>query len=264
MTRPKWQDLNAYVDGELPPDAAARVAQAVAADRELAGRVAALTQLKAAAGEALTVDPADVPALHLPGPAIHRPTSIRRRQLAYAAVALLLVLVGVAGLWSMSRPDAAQAWLAAAEAHHLEWLASQAAPAPIDERSVALTASRGAPQRVPDLGFARLRLAHVAIDASGEQPGLFVGYVGFNGCRLGLWIGPAAGGLATALVEHRNQNLTSFTWKVGSTGYAVIARNMDEQRLEAIAGRLEQATRLAAETRIAGLSHPAMDAPCTA
>src|SRR3546814_18345701 len=76
---------------------------------------------------------------------------------------------------------------------------------------------------------------------------LFVGYVGVNGCRLGLWIAPAAEGLGADLTEHRERNLTSYTWRVENTGYAVLAADMDERRLSAIARRLEQATRKAAE-----------------
>lgn len=264
MTRPKWQDLNAYVDGELPADAAAEVARAVAADWKLAERVAALAQLRAAVGQALAVNPSEIPPLHLP----IRAASSRRRNpgqlFAYAAASLLVVLVGLASLWAISQRDAAQVWLAAAQARHQEWLANEPDPIPIDEGSVAVTASHGALERVPDLAFARLRLAHVAIDASGQKPGLFVGYVGVNGCRLGLWIAPAAEGLTADLTEYRERNLTSFTWRVGSTGYAVLAADMDERRLAAIARHLEQMTRMAAETRIAGRADPAMEAPCTA
>src|SRR3546814_7839019 len=93
---------------------------------------------------------------------------------------------------------------------------------------------------------------------------LFVGYVGVNGCRLGLWIAPAAEGLGADLTEHRERNLTSYTWRVENTGYAVLAAGMDERRLSAIARRLEQATRKAAETSVAGRADPAMEAPCAA
>lgn len=264
MTGPSWQDLNAYVDGELSADAAAEVARAVAADRKLAERVAALAQLKAAAGEALAVDPSDIPPLPLPDAASSR-RRMPRRLTAYAAAALLVLLGGgLASLWAISHRDAAQVWLMAAQARHQEWLNSEPDPVPIDESSVALTASRGASGRVPDLTFARLKLAHVAIDSSGRQPGLFVGYVGFNGCRLGLWIAPAAEAVTAELTEHRGPDLRSFTWRVGSTGYAVLAADMDEHRLSAIARRLQQMTRREAETRLAGRADPAMDAPCAA
>lgn len=264
MTGPTWQNLNAYVDGELSADAAAEVARAVAADGRLAERVAALAQLKAAAGEALAVDPSEVPPLHLPAAAASSRRRIPGRLAACAAASLLVVLVGLASLWAISQRDEAQVWLAAAQVRHQEWLSSEPDPVPIDEGAVALTASQGALGRVPDLTFARLRLAHVSIDASGRQPGLFVGYVGVNGCRLGLWIAPAAEAVTAELTEHREPDLTSFTWRVGSTGYAVIATDMDEHRLTAIARRLEQLTRREAETRIAGRADPAMDAPCAA
>lgn len=264
MTGPTWQDLNAYVDGELSADAAAEVARAVAADGRMAERVAALAQLKAAAGEALAVDPSEIPPLHLPAAAASSLRRIPRRLAPGAAASLLVALVGLASLWAILDRDAAQVWLATAQMRHQEWLSSEPDPVPIGEGAVALTASQSAPERVPDLTFARLRLAHVAIDASGRQPGLFVGYVGANGCRLGLWIAPAAEALTTQLTEHREPDLTSFTWRVGSTGYAVIAGGMDERRLAAVARRLEQMTRKAAETRIADRADPAMDVPCAA
>jgi len=268
MTGPSWQDLNAYVDGELPPDAAAEVASAIAADRELASRVAALAQLKATAGDALAVDPAEVPELRLPGPAAGSLIPGRWRWPASAAAVLLVVALGIAGGiggWSaVWGPSPAHAWLAAAETRHLSWLADEEHPVPVDELAVMLTAAPDTPQRVPDLGFARLAVAHLEIDASGRQPGLFVGYVGINGCRLGLWIGPAAGGLAADLVEHRDTQLHSFSWRVGDTGYAVMARDMDARRLAAIARHLEQLTRSGPESRVAHHDSAAVDAPCMA
>src|SRR3546814_18328375 len=77
-------------------------------------------------------------------------------------------------------------------------------------------------------------------------------------------ISPAAEGLGADLTEHRERNLTSYTWRVENTGYAVLAADMDERRLSAIARRLEQATRKAAETSVAGRRAPATEAPCAA
>src|SRR3546814_10795929 len=173
MTRPTWQDRNAYVDGERPADTAAEVARAVAADWKLAERVAALAQLKASAGEALAVSPSEIPPLHLPRHAVPARRRIPGRLFACAAASLLVVLAGLASLSAISHRDTGQVWLAAAQARHQEWLVQAPAPVPIDGGSVALTASQGAAEGVPDLAFARLRLAHVAIDASGQQPGLF-------------------------------------------------------------------------------------------
>lgn len=264
MTGPSWQDLNAYVDGELPPDAAAEVAGAIAADRELAGRVAALAQLKATTGSALAVDPDEAPQLRLPRPGGRPSITARWRWPASAAAVVLVAVLGIAGWSELAGRNAGETWLAAAESRHLVWLADEPHAVPIDDRAIALAAAPDAPSRVPDLGFARLTVAHLAVDPSGRQPGLYVGYVGINGCRLGLWIAPAAAGLAADLAEHREAGLHSFTWRVGGTGYAVMARNMDDRRLAAIARHLEQLTRSGPETRLAGREGAAADAPCLA
>ena len=57
--RPSWEELNAYVDGELSPPDRAEVAAALAARPALAHRVAVLSKLKAAAGEATETAAAD-------------------------------------------------------------------------------------------------------------------------------------------------------------------------------------------------------------
>jgi hypothetical protein len=61
IERPDSTELNAYVDGELPPDQAARVAQAIADDRELAKEVAALLRLKTATMAAFDREPPALP-----------------------------------------------------------------------------------------------------------------------------------------------------------------------------------------------------------
>lgn len=264
MTKPSWTDLNAYVDGELPPDAAARIAAAIASDGELAAWVAALARLKAATGDALAVDPAEVPDIRLSRPAARPTARTGWRWPAIAAGILLAVVIGMAG-WSLApNPSATRAWLAAAEARHADWLADDPHPVPVDERAVILTDVPGGPERVPDLGLAHLSVAHLTVDASGRQPGLYIGYVGVNGCRLGLWIGPAPEGLPADLTEHRDAEAHSFTWRVGDMGYAVMARDMDARRLTAVAGYLERLTRTGVETRTAGLDGAAADAPCIA
>ena len=45
--RPDWATLNAYVDGELQPGEAARVARAVASDHALADATATIARLRA-------------------------------------------------------------------------------------------------------------------------------------------------------------------------------------------------------------------------
>lgn len=262
MTKPSWTDLNAYVDGELAPDAAAEIAAAIAADGAVAARVAVLARLKAATGEALAADPSELPAIRLARPA-PRPGFLRIRRWRRVAAGIALAgAIGVAG-WSLARgPDATAAWVAAVEDRHRSWLAADPSPAPVDDGAVTLAEAPGGTGRVPDLGFAKLSVAHLVVEASGRQPGLYVGYVGTNGCRLGLWIGPAPDGLAAGLTERRDGDLLGFTWRIGETGYAVMAQGMDPRRLTAIAAHLERSLRAASAIRIAGLGG-ATEAPCT-
>jgi anti-sigma factor RsiW len=270
MTKPSWTDLNAYVDGELAPDAAADIAAAIAADGGLAAQVAALARLKVATGEALTPDPSDVPPVALVRPArrpaflgIRPPSGIGHWRSVAAGLALAL-FVGMAGWLPAPGPDAAAAWIAAVEARHRSWLAADPHPVPVDERAVMLADAPGRTGRVPDLGFANLSVAHLVVETSGRQPGLYIGYVGANGCRLGLWIGPAPDALAAGLTERRNGDVQGFTWRIGETGYAVMAHGMDPQRLTAIAAHLEHSLRAAPGTRVAGLAEDSGETPCTA
>lgn len=264
MTKPSWTDLNAYIDGELPPGAAAEIAAAIAADAKLAAEVAALARLKAATGDALAVDPTEVPPIRLPRPAVRPVSRFGRHRPAIAAGLLLAVVIGLASWSLVPNSHATGVWLAAIEARHVGWLADDPHPEPIDGDAIVLASAADGPGRVPDLGPAGLSVAHLAVDASGRMPGLYVGYVGVNGCRLGLWIGPAPEGMPADLTERRAAETHSFTWRVGDTGYAVLARDMDERRLTAIAGYLERLTRTGPETRLAGIEDEAADAPCTA
>lgn len=264
MTKPSWTDLNAYIDGELPPGAAAEIAAAIAEDARLATEVAALARLKAAASDALAIDPTEVPPIRLPRPAARPVSRLGWCRPAIAAGLLLAVVIGLAS-WSLApNSHATGVWLAAIETRHVGWLADDPHPKPIDGDAIVLASAADSPRRVPDLGSAGLSVAYLSVDASGRMPGLYVGYVGVNGCRLGLWIGPAPEALPADLTERRDAETHSFTWRVGDTAYTVLARDMDERRLTAIAGYLERLTRAGPEMRLAGIEDDAADAPCTA
>ena len=83
--------LNAYIDGELEPDQAAKVAAALAADREAAAQVATLTKLRATVKVAAPV-PAPPPFV-LPQA---RPRLARSQP--WAAAACIPLLIGMASL----------------------------------------------------------------------------------------------------------------------------------------------------------------------
>src|SRR5687767_1636581 len=127
MKTPDWTDLNAYVDGELGPDAAAEIAACVAADPFVAAQVSTLARLKAATAAALNPPPAEVPEIRL-GRGV-RESGRRRHGVRAAAAAVLLVIAFGLGQWLWPRPDAVpdpiQAWLQQATERHAQWLAAE-------------------------------------------------------------------------------------------------------------------------------------------
>ena len=86
-----WTTLNAYVDGELEPDQTAKVAAALAHDREAAAQVATLTKLRAAV-KAASPMPAPPPF------ALPRTRSRAMRWAPWAAAACLALFIGAASL----------------------------------------------------------------------------------------------------------------------------------------------------------------------
>ena len=264
MKMPGWIDLNAYVDGELSPDAAAEVAARVATDPSAAAQVAALTRLKAATVAALSPAPAEMPKIRLDRRG--RASPWRRHGARAAAAAVLLTVVLGLGQMLWPRPDAAQAWLQQATERHAQWLAAEREPAPISPLAIMTADAPDGPAWIPDLAVARLAVAHVAATEADGRPELYVGYVGVNGCRLGLWVGPAPALLSMGLTEHRKGAVTSFTWRADDIGYAVMARGMDEARLRAVAAHLEATTRRrldrSGETQLARRPGAGADAPC--
>ncbi|HEV7368734.1 hypothetical protein [Arenibaculum sp.] len=253
--KPSWAILNAYVDGELGPEAAAEVARAVADDRELARQVAALARLKAAAAEAMAPPAGAAPRL----PA-GRARPAGRRLLPAAAAALALAVLG--GLWQhAARTDPTGAWLDAVEERHARWVEADPRPSPILAAPASTPAAAAGEGRIPDLGPMRLEVAHATSFAQEGRRVLHVGYVGVNGCRLSLWIGPAPAGLPAELAEHREDGAHVLTWRAGDTAYAAVARGMDAGRLKAVARYVEDRSR-GAVTRLAGAEAEGSGAPC--
>jgi len=256
---PDWTELNAYVDGELDGEAAARVAAAVAGDGRLARQVARLARLKSA------VQASGEPA---PGPLL--PSVRPRRRSGLAASFLLLALLGGAlavglqrdsGSTAGTAPDA----LARAEVLHADWLSEPPRTEPPEAGLLLASLQRfGLPVQIPDLSDTRLRVAHVALVGE-EGEVLHVGYHGTRGCRVSLLalrdrelperlrLLPRPGGLA-------------YLWRAGPVSYVLLADGMDPKRMEVIAGAIEQATRrlvpMPAETRTALAESRAHSQPC--
>ena len=256
---PSWEDLNAYVDGELAPPQAAAVARALAEDRKLADQVAALTRLKAAVHE--TVAGVELPQI---APQRHS----RRLAVPIAAAAALLLAVGAGLFLGVLRP-AEPVWLARVLAAHRQWVKDdRRLDEPLQAGVVLARLHQLDPDaQVPDLAAARLAVDFVGpFDPDGKNQGLLIGYVGTRSCHVSLLIFPAPAGLGEEQQEYRHGSASLFAWRAGRLGYVLTAVGMDESHLTLIARTVEQAIRerqpLDAEARTALRHSRNVSRPC--
>lgn len=228
MTMMDWEKLNAYVDRELDAVDAAGVAAAIARDPALAARVATIARLKAGAGAIEA--PIDFPVMPTRTGGRARPGPKWRPIAIAASIAGLIAIAGAGFLSRASDPIDAVAATAAAER---DWLSGGPAETPASGVQVAV--ETGASDRLPDLSPADLRLAYLAADPkSNGRSGLFAGYVGPHGCRLGLWIGRApSDGAAPSAREFGDVMVR--TWSSDGAAYALMSRGMDATRLDRFA-----------------------------
>lgn len=223
--QPDWQEINAYVDGELDADSAARIAASAASDPRLAARIAELTRLKAANFAALDLGPVELP------PAFEgRSRSRSMRPAAWAATVLLVLAAGIGAAIHLTADDGRGDLRSIAMAMHAAWLESDAEAGFSGVAGIALAGSVPL-EGVPDLSGLRLRVSNVTVTAGGAESGLFVGYAGARGCRLGLWIGAAPGNAPETPVETA-EDVRTAVWRVGDTGYALVAEGMAPDRFD--------------------------------
>jgi len=229
-----WEALNAYVDDELAPDAAADIAAAVARDPDLAARVASLSRLRATTRS--LAREIGAPVLRLP----MRRLALSARVAALAASLALAIGLGAA-IWMVGKaaPDAQP--LAAAVAAHRAWLADAGADRGGRLQVEIVGASASA---LPNLALASLTLVHLSLDPAIRQGGgVLAGYVGPNGCRIGLWIAPHRGPALPQPVARDREGLMIRSWSGNETEYALLGRGIDTQRLDAIAALAARLTR---------------------
>jgi anti-sigma factor RsiW len=259
---PSWEELNAYVDGELSPDDAAVVARALAEDRALAQQVAMLTKLKAVTHGG--VEAAELPTLSLP----------RRRKtwvaVAASLAAVLLVAIITLHEWNAGRTPA---WVAQAWQAHRQWVAHDrnGMNAALPPSLVLARLSRlGSGVEVPDLSAAQLTLNYMGpfeFPRAGIH-GVQLGYVGTRGCHLSLMVFPAPQGGGTGEVEYTDGTGRAYSWQVGSLAYALFAVGMDDMHLALIARTVRNATLehkpLGAEAQTALRHSRIVSRPCAA
>jgi anti-sigma factor RsiW len=227
----RWQQVNAYVDGELDPAAAATVAAEVARDRVLARAVATVTQLKAA-----TADSVEAPVI-----ALHAPRQSRRWQ-ALAASFLITVALG-AGLAVYVGGSGSNSLDRAVE-RHMDWVNAESAQTG-PESAVAMLAGLarlGFRTEVPDLSDAGLMLTQVsALDSRDATAGFQIRYVGTRGCRVSLMVQRT--GDEPAPGRREIGSLRAASWLVRELRYTLLASGMHEPRFDTIAATAEAATR---------------------
>ncbi|RYE29689.1 MAG: anti-sigma factor [Hyphomicrobiales bacterium] len=228
-----WATLNAYVDGELEPDMTAKVAAALADDREAAAQVATLTKLRATLKAASPVP--EAPPFLLPQA---RPR--QARWLPWAVAACFALLIGAASLGIGHRTAQGSSLSAAIAAHQL-WLArSPSGPAP--RLGVELAGAEAG--TLPDLSLSSLRLVHLSLDPAGRGGGgMLAGYVGPNGCRVGLWIAPVEAALPPQPAVQDRDGLAIRAWRGERASYALLGRGIDPARLDGIASLVARITR---------------------
>lgn len=240
--RPAWDDLNAYVDGELAPAEPARVARAAAEDHAVVAEIATLARLKAS----LAGVTAEVPKITLPT----RRRPVGRRLAAAAAVVLLVGYAGARLLPGEPTAPVAPEWVVRARAAHSAWTAAEkrgATPALPRAGIYLATLTRLGPRaHAPDLSAARLtisRMAYAPPDQAGRGGGIHIGYAGTRGCRVSLWVAPAPPELGLDPVRLAHADGTAYRWRSGALAYSLVASGMAEARLALIARAAVKSTR---------------------
>lgn len=229
-----WERLNAYVDGELDPQARADVAAAVAARPDLAAQVAILTRLKAAMDDTLEeVAWKDV---------ISKRVSLwPERPWRHVAAAVLLAAIAIAAatMFEWHGADNRMAWLAPPIAAHDAWVMSGEtgfAGGGAGDMLVGF-AALGGKIELPNLSAGKLTISGARFVAAGRDrpPAVHVAYSGTRGCRVTLWITLAPTELGSDLKLYESAlPYRVYGWRAGSLAYALVS-GVDPARLEVIA-----------------------------
>lgn len=248
------EHLNAYVDGELAPQDAARVTLAITSDRTISQRVVRLQQLKAAvAGFAEAEALPDLPAhRHRPD---RRPVWWIAAGLAGIAAMLATLDLSVSSLDKASREAAIQtANIAPAfMTLHDQWVAQ-----PQD------TAGFDLPDEfswmAPVILSSNLQLLHLAR----SEGTLHLGFKGPNACRISIFVSDFEG-VDDGLRMDISDRIQRATWQIGPLGFEMIARDMAPARFATVAAGLHQNSRtFAADPQMQLALSQAAQLPCTA
>jgi hypothetical protein len=231
IERPDSTELNAYVDGELPPDQAARVAQAIADDRELAKEVAALLRLKTATMAAFDREPPALP--QAKRKTVRIGTAVWVASTTLAAVLIAATIGFLTTVPSHTGPDRIIALMNG-------W-SRDSAPSP---RSRPLSRTREAKDKsLATLlqGLADLQLTIIRSEEAAD--GMAFDLLGPSGCRLAVWTGPSSINLDTVpALQSRLRTRAAVIWQADNAQFLLVSHNTPEQRFAAMAAALQRAT----------------------
>lgn len=217
--------LSAYIDGELEPEEASRVARLIACDEGVARRAARLSEVKAAvAGMAPEIVVVTV----------QRPRPVSRWMLSLAAGACVLLIVSGVTWFGLARMPAglpAEAAVRDAALEHAAWIEGSFTPP-------MLPASAPAEVFAPEMIAAGLTPAFVRGASVDGEAATHTGYVGRSGCRLSLFriARPHPGNGFDMASE---EGLLHASWSDDTTSFLLVARGMDEARFAFLAGALK-------------------------
>ncbi len=251
------EHLNAYVDGELAPQDAARVTLAITSDRTISQRVVRLQQLKAAvAGLADAETLPDLPELPAHG---QKPD---RRPIWWIAVGLAGIAALLATLdlsvSNLDEPSGEGAIQTANIAPASMTLHDQWSAQPHDAAGIDLPDEFS--WMAPVILSSNLQLVHLARAAST----LHLGFKGPNACRLSIFVSGSEGadnGLRMDISDH----IQRATWQIGPLGFEMIARDMAPARFATVAAGLHQNGRThAADPQMQIALLQTAQLPCTA
>lgn len=235
---PDWRTLNAYVDGELDPEAAGRVAEAAGRDPSVAGQIAALYRLKGIARSAVAPSPPDL----MEGVAVPVRPAVGR----VAIGALVAALALGAGLWfaptPRTTPAVPPAVMRAARDLHEKWLVTGSPRATSAAKMLAALSNFGSTPSIPDLRGTGLTIGFVASEKRAGHRVLQVGYRGRHGCRLSLFVFHDIG-FARRSAEVVSGNILAYAWEARDLAYLLFAEGMDRNRFELIGREVARATR---------------------
>lgn len=225
--RPDFEEICAYVDGELDAVAAARIALAAARDGAVAAQIAQLTELKSLLPAAVLDGKAANFELDAP---TQRGGSSRHIGAIAASLLVLGILVGGAAFAPSISTSGPSEYEIALARHH-DWALRGDVPSTTDDPATRTAAIE---QRfvAPDLSAAQLSLRVAETFERGAGVVRHFGYVGTRGCKLSLFV--MFDGSSFSPEAQNPSGPRRAAWSNDGVGFLAIADGMDERHFETI------------------------------